>query len=504
MIRSPKFVMPTLAALVFSFLFLSSAHAVAIEAKDSWQGLYFNNQKIGYSHIRMEKADFRGKPAVKIVSNSAISIEMLGTRTSQDTCTTSWTDAGYHPIYQEFKLSSNGSALNVSADYQSNRIVCKVNAGGGVSERIIEIPEGANLSGGDIDNPAQGRKVYPGQKSTCYYLNPLTIALDKSDSEVQAVENVRLANSAYQAFRIVTTSQMGRIVSWQTADGDTLKGEMPMGMAMYREDREHAINRKTTAPAFVVEGLPGNNQVKPKDKSGDFALATAIIPNRLIQNPRTAKSLSVTINGAVEQGFFISDSRQTAKEDTDHPGSWSIKVRAAAFDSERSVHLPIRDSAFKEYLISAPYLESEAPEISEIARQLKGSETNAASAAERIRQWVYKSMKPDASIGVPRSCLDVYKKRIGVCRDYATLFAGIARAAGIPTRMAGGIIYADGRFYYHAWAECWLGEWVPFDATLKESFVDATHIKFSQGGVTDMYNVSGIIGRIQLKIQTVE
>jgi hypothetical protein len=38
-------------------------------------------------------------------------------------------------------------------------------------------------------------------------------------------------------------------------------------------------------------------------------------------------------------------------------------------------------------------------------------------------------MKPDYTIGVPRSCKDVLQRPRGVCRDYATLFAGLARAS---------------------------------------------------------------------------
>jgi hypothetical protein len=90
------------------------------------------------------------------------------------------------------------------------------------------------------------------------------------------------------------------------------------------------------------------------------------------------------------------------------------------------------------------------------------------------------------------------KRPRGVCRDYATLFAGIARAAGIPTRLAGGITYAQGKFFYHAWVECWVGQWVPFDATLNQDFVDATHVKFAQGDVNEMFNVANVIGRLKL------
>ena len=91
-----------------------------------------------------------------------------------------------------------------------------------------------------------------------------------------------------------------------------------------------------------------------------------------------------------------------------------------------------------------------------------------------------------------------------MCRDYATLYTALARAAGVPTRLCAGIVYADGKFFYHAWAESFVGQWVAFDPTLYDpkqaSFVDATHIKFAQGDVTQMFEVVSIVGRLKIHI----
>lgn len=115
-------------------------------------------------------------------------------------------------------------------------------------------------------------------------------------------------------------------------------------------------------------------------------------------------------------------------------------------------------------------------------------------------------MTPDASIGVPRTSTDIFARRRGVCRDYATLYTALARAAGVPTRLCSGIVYAEGKFFYHAWAESWVGQWIAFDPTLYDpghgvDFVDATHIKFAQGDVTSMFAVVSIVGRLQIAVE---
>ena len=76
--------------------------------------------------------------------------------------------------------------------------------------------------------------------------------------------------------------------------------------------------------------------------------------------------------------------------------------------------------------------------------------------------------------------------------------------AGIPTRLCGGVLYYHDGLYYHAWDECQLTDspdgWYAFDATLPTDFVDATHIKFSQGDVTDMFGATRVVGHLKAEV----
>ena len=89
-----------------------------------------------------------------------------------------------------------------------------------------------------------------------------------------------------------------------------------------------------------------------------------------------------------------------------------------------------------------------------------------------------------------------------MCRDYAILFGALARSSGIPTRVAAGLLYTDGAFYYHAWVECYVGKWMPFDATLPSDFVDATHIKLAEGDATAMFGLAKVIGSLKVHVES--
>src|SRR2546426_3966679 len=64
--------------------------------------------------------------------------------------------------------------------------------------------------------------------------------------------------------------------------------------------------------------------------------------------------------------------------------------------------------------------------------------------------------------------LRALEARLGDCNEHAVLYVALARAAGLPARTAAGLVPVHGRFYYHAWAEVYLGDWVAVDPMLDE------------------------------------
>ena len=106
------------------------------------------------------------------------------------------------------------------------------------------------------------------------------------------------------------------------------------------------------------------------------------------------------------------------------------------------------------------------------------------------------------------TALDVLEKRKAECQGHALLFAALARAAGIPTRVVNGIVYSQAHegFLYHTWAETLLRDrWVAVDPTFAQFPADATHIKLTEGDrPEDLTPLLGVIGRIQLRVVRLE
>jgi hypothetical protein len=122
--------------------------------------------------------------------------------------------------------------------------------------------------------------------------------------------------------------------------------------------------------------------------------------------------------------------------------------------------------ANREFLAANAYIQSDEPGLRKTALETVGGETDLWKAALKLRRWVADNMHFDLGIAFAPST-ELFKNRRGTCVGYATLLATLARASGIPSRVAIGYAYVLGMFGGHAWAEVLAGDtWVPIDAAL--------------------------------------
>lgn len=488
----------------------AGTHAPVVAAKkaasEEWIGLYLGQKKVGYSVTRTAPTTYLSKPAIQESTHGITKLVLLGANVEEDENSKAITDLKHRPLKQIMDVKSNGSALHVEArfDYTAQKVFCTLGTGPSATHKTLDIPPGANLTT-DTSTLTEGQDLVVGRKLKFYYLQPLSAELRPATLEITGRANIRSdSGEQVNAFEVHADLPEGKMVGWADRNGTLVKSELRLGpitMTMVHETKDHALDVAYVTPALApaVVGAP--------TLPADFADATALKPDRALPDPRTLRYLKATISGVPEQNMVPSDLRQVAARATAGQGDGvtaDFTVRAERFTAADASQWPVRDSKFAPYLTRAAYLETDDVPIQQTALRLRGKETNLFVIASSIRDWVHSVMTPDASIGVVRSAKDVFGRRRGVCRDYATLYTALARAAGVPTRLCAGIVYADGKFFYHAWAESYVGRWVAFDPTLydakKANFVDATHIKFAQGDVTQMFEVVSIVGRLKIHI----
>jgi transglutaminase-like putative cysteine protease len=160
-----------------------------------------------------------------------------------------------------------------------------------------------------------------------------------------------------------------------------------------------------------------------------------------------------------------------------------------------------------QYLVSTPTLPVQHLDIQKKAREVVGDAADRTEATQRLVDFVFDYVAKEPTVGVPNG-LEVLYSRRGDCNEHTALFSSLARAAGIPTRIAAGVVYstsigAKGAFYYHAWPEVRLGgptDWVPVDPTFGQFPADATHLKLVEGDLDRQVEILGVIGRLKLAV----
>jgi transglutaminase-like putative cysteine protease len=133
------------------------------------------------------------------------------------------------------------------------------------------------------------------------------------------------------------------------------------------------------------------------------------------------------------------------------------------------------------------------------ARKIVGGERDPARTARLIGDWVHGYLARNGNATLP-SAGQVLKERRGDCNEHTLLYVALARSVGLPARTAAGLLYLNGRFYYHAWPEVYLGDWVAVDPTLGQFPADAAHLRFSAGALARQAELLPLIGGLTLEV----
>jgi transglutaminase-like putative cysteine protease len=160
--------------------------------------------------------------------------------------------------------------------------------------------------------------------------------------------------------------------------------------------------------------------------------------------------------------------------------------------------LPLLEQVF---LKPEPLIQSDHERIRDLVRSVLGDEPPPTPLAQArlLMDWIRRNIESRPVLSMP-DALSTLDNRMGDCNEHAMLFAAMARAAGIPARVEAGLVYQQGKFYYHAWNLLFLGRWVTADALFGQLPADVTHLRLATGSVHQQVDLAGVVGTITIDI----
>jgi transglutaminase-like putative cysteine protease len=231
----------------------------------------------------------------------------------------------------------------------------------------------------------------------------------------------------------------------------------------------------------------------------DMLQAAAVVPvtSRRIDEPTEVRRLRVRLEGADLEGPDVQGAGQSVSEDV-------VEVRDA-----RELPAGTAPGDLDRYRGPETFLESDAPEIVEESGKATVGLSSPRARAERLVRHVNALLDKKPTVSLP-SAREVLRTRVGDCNEHTALYVALARAAGLPSRIAVGLVHLHGAFYYHAWPEVYVEErvgrglWLPVDPTLNQFPADATHIRLARGGLDRQAVLMGVIGRLKMTVLDLE
>ena len=451
-----------------------------IRPVDSWMGVYFSDgTKIGYTHTLVRPRPEPAGGGYRARNVTLISMSLLG-HPAEIRAAMNWSlDAGGQVEDLEFTLNSSDSLFAAEGNVQGDKLLLKVSTG--ETEFTRELPISDNLFMSSTLSPLMTvPDIEEGVEYTVEMLDPVALTSRKATLKAGAMERLDLSGEKVDARRIEVDFSGFTSQVWVTEDGEIVKVETPVGLAMVKESPEQAVRGIATG-----EMLP------------DIASAAAVPAGKMIERPEDLDRMVVRFDGVDLESFPVWDSSQRIIDS----GKRTVELNRAVPDIESVPDLPVSDIALAKFLEPSSFVQSDDPRIAEMAREIVGEEKNSWLAARLLAEWVDTEIENEVVASVP-SAVDVLRTRQGDCNEHTVLYVALARAVGLPAKTDVGLVYKDGFFYYHAWPEVYVGKWVRIDPTFGQVIADATHIKLTEG---ELYRWTDILPTIRkLKLEIIE
>ena len=439
-------------------------------------------------HVTVNTVTFEGKPAVLEASDTNTSISMLGITVTENVKSRMYAQTdGQTPIYETVEMSSSGVSTSTTARFFDDHIDATLVSGGQSSPTRVPIPQGVKVAAMDADQGILGGPALKkGDVIKEITFNPVTLVLDPvkitvTDTGLTAQDN--LVGTVNNVTKCMVETPEGDATVYQDPAGTPVRVEMIAGLLMVRQ----APPSNTTPPASEPSASAPATYTPPDD----FAIASSVAQsNKVIDSPRQCTYLKAQLERTGQPTNLLEIHSFLDPEQAD----------GTLADTSA-------DATLAPYLADSLYLNLTSDPIRQQAKTIAGTSTNLAQIVCKVHDWVNTNMTPVGTIGVPRAASSVLGDRRGVCRDYAILYVALARAAGVPTKLCGGIVAYKDRFYYHAWAESFIGKsagWVAVDPTVPGRFVDATHIALTRGNPADMFSLTNDIGNVKVTVLQTE
>jgi hypothetical protein len=429
--------------------------------KERWSGIYQQGRKAGYTMSRLDGRE----GGYKASELAFMRIKALGAEKEIRMTTNALLDNTLKLKSFTFNLESDID-MQIEGTVEGRDLLVTIDAKGIKTKQILPLKSEPyiNLSLAPL---LAGMELNTGKTIRLPLFDPSTLAQDHLELNIMGKEQITVMGMKQETFKLKGSFKGTEIFMWATEDGEVLREES-MGFTFVMEQKEDAVKLDQVSIDLVADmAVPFNLELKPDI---DY--------------------LKVRLTGTGLGGLELDGDNQNLLEDN------VLEIWRAEIGKKAEIN--DKKESMTSYLEETLFVETKDPRIISLAKEITSKENDPFNKARLIFDWVFKKIKKTSTMSIPRSTA-VLDSKEGDCNEHTTLYTALARASGIPTRMAVGMVYQEDRFYYHAWPEIYISKWIPIDPTLGQFPADATHIRLLTGGLDSQLRLAPVMGNLKIE-----
>lgn len=439
------------------------------EDSEEWWGVFYRGEKIGYASQTITP----NSHGYELRDRSLLNLNLLGSVQPAETKLEMAANQDWILERFNFELTSKEITFKARGAVKDNKLTLAVDSADHQSTQEITLTQAPYLLAA-LKPYVVTQQLETGKKFYFSTFDPSTLSQQVTTVVIEGREPIRVGNRTEPAIKLRQSFRGISVLSWIDGQGRTLKEESPAGMSLVRQSPAEAKSLSSRALGL------------------DIIAQTAIAVAKPIADPQSQVVIELKLSGVNLSNFPLNGGRQRLSESR-------LEIRREELSRLAAYRLPITDKQLSSYLQPTPFLQSDHPSLRDLAKRILQGETDARRAVIKLKNWVYKEIAKEPTVSIPNA-LQVLQTKKGDCNEHTVLFNALARAAGIPAKTVVGVVYLRGAFYYHAWSEVWLGEWISLDSVFNQFPADVTHVKFLEGEIDRQIDILQLIGNLKIEV----
>lgn len=454
--------------------------------REAWDVFYIGNTRVGYGSTTVARQTRDGQPVLLVEGLNHLAVRREGQRTDQEIRYRSIETPDGRLLEFDSETLMGGSSVRTLGRVVGEQLRMETTSQGKTTSTTLPWSNGF---GGmyAMEESLLRAPMQPGQQREVSTFVAGINQVARVGLNARQWENVSILGVTQKLLRIDTAMRFpigppltGAV--WIDASGETIKTHSEvMNLDSYRVSKAVALDER--------------------DASFDMTADLTIRLERPAQGAHSAAAARyrVTLDNGDPSAAFVNCPGQHVKSQGGHVAE--ITVFGLRPDRPVPADSAAEQPADADDLQPNNFIQSDDKRVVAMAAEAAGSETDPWKVAQALENCVHRIITKKDFSQAFATAAEVAQSREGDCTEHAVLLAALARARGIPARVAIGLVWIESRraFGYHMWTEVYVqSRWIALDATLAQGGIGGGHLKLAHTNLKGASAYSNFLPVVQV------